>query len=194
LEGGETIDTAVVSETPGRKRKSSGDKKEVTERKEPMRRGLIPGMGSDGNIFSLHNNIPVVGEHGSTAGERFMSLEPNGVTFPERLDTIRLSSHPGDTVKRSQRWASLLSERPHGLQGDIGAWLATVLEVSDKSRDWKAEMSREAVDAKDGDQLERSNQITVWKQLLDERPEVAVGSEATDWMMKVLKVSCRDYP
>jgi len=172
-----------------------GDKEESSQEKEYISRGLIPGVGSSANMFLLQKEFPVVGRPETIAGARFMSIETDSSTFPQRLESIRLNNQKMIKLGRKERWASLLSERPRDLQGDIGKWLAMVLEVSDTSRDLPRPKTTEEINPpKDSCQGRPSNQIAAWQQLLEERPNVSVGSEATDWLVKVLKVSCWGSP
>lgn len=106
------------------------------------------------------------------------------------------------SCKRQRRWLSLLSKRPHGFEGDIGTWLSQVLEVSaaDKSDDSQhvtnieaGDDSHKVLEGREEAYPMTSARLAAWKGLFEERPYVCVGSKATDWIVKVLNVSCRDY-
>jgi len=185
----------AVSKTQSRKRRLSGDKKEVVAGKEQMSLGMMPG--SSGPICLLHSDFPDAGKIEPTAEVRFMSIEADRGGIPEQMDSMRPSRDKiNDAMKeRNLRWAALLTQRPQGLHGDLGTWLTAVLEVSEKSRELKAEPGNQVgSDYKDKHQGHSSNQVVAWKGLLDERPDRdSKGSETTEWLVKVLKASCRDY-
>ena len=126
-----------------------------------------------------------------------MSIEADSATIPEQIDSVRLSRETiNDAIEeRKQRWVELLSDRPQRLHSDLATWLANVLEVSDKSQDLKVKTRIHlGADSKDKHQAHPSTQVAAWKGLLDERPDATCkGSEATEWMGKVLKISCWDY-
>jgi hypothetical protein len=151
-----------------------------------------------GPICLLQQNFPDTGKIEPTAGARFMSIEADSATIPEQIDSVRLSRETiNDAIEeeRKQRWVELLSDRPQGLHGGLATWLANVLEVSDKSQDLKVKTRiHVGADSKDKHQAPHTTQVAAWKGLLDERPDAtSKGSEATEWMGKVLKVSCWDY-
>ena len=184
-----------VSKTQNRKRRFSGDKKEVVAGKAQMSLGIM--SGSSGPIRLLQSDFPDAGKIEPTAGARFMSIEADSGTIPEQMDSMRQSRDKFNDAmeERSLRWAALLSQRPQGLHGDVGTWLTTVLEVSEKSQDLKVETGiREGSDSKDKHQAHSITQVVAWKGLLDERPDrECKGSETTEWLVKVLKVSCWGY-
>lgn len=188
--------------------------------------GLITGSGSSESVFSIDKDFARSRSslHGSNAVSRLMSLGNNSMSFPPmgQLDTsmsavdsstpvatsqdtaggismIATQQVPLHKVSRKRRWIALLSERPRGLDGgDVGSWLTTVLQVSDKGKEWKMApgiLTTEIVDSDDSGNVgsKGNKQLVEWNQLLHERPDAkdADDKKTTEWMVKVLRVSCK---
>jgi hypothetical protein len=225
LKEAKAVDAAIVDKEPGRKRKAGGveDQEKGVIRKEHKWRappdgenGLIPSAEDCGDvtsIFSRSKEVAAAAQPRPSVAARFiMSLEAttNGMSLGENpvdsssMRSRRSSSEEqiGSSCKRKRRWLSLLSERPHGLEGDIGVWLSQVLDVSAAH---KSDDSQHVINVEVGDNFHKvvggreeaspmtSARLDAWKALLEERPDACVGSNATEWIVKVLKVSCRDY-
>ena len=162
-----------------------------------------PGVGAGMNKNQQNKTVrPVVSQIGPTFSVTPLQTRTLRDIHPEPAKGGRMEltkKRKGDSspsppafdpalvvVARRRRWSSLLRERPLDLS-TINRWLSKVISVSDP----KAPISftEESLLNRVASLVEVSvKQQSLWDELLEQRPE-NVGSDSTEWLLKVLSIS-----